>query len=124
MQLSSPHCESRLFQLPDDIGQAFQNIERAALDDHPFVVLDDVSDFCCGFMQALRQEAGYWVEFRHGQTHRHYRTPDPVSQEAALALFVEFLQTGMDVLNAHCWQDVTEDVRRAIEKWSGNARVS
>jgi hypothetical protein len=100
----------------EQIRIAFDNVDLTALNDHPFLVLDDTSDFCCGFIQALRQKNGYWVEFRHGQTSRHYRTPGLITREAALALFVEFLESGTAVLDGHDWRDVTEAVKVEVRR--------
>jgi len=118
VQLTSPHCELKRYPTPADIAQAFQNVEQAALDDSPFLILTDVSDFCSGYIQAVHQEPGYWVEFRHGGTNRHYRLPDALPQEAALALFLEFRNVGIGVLDGHAWCDVTEEINQEIREQS------
>ena len=58
------------------------------LDDNPYLIPDDVSDFCQGYMQAVREEDGWWVEIRPGggRGPKHYRSPEAMRESLAAGI--------------------------------------
>lgn len=116
MHLTSPHLRSKLHPTAEEIRRAFHQVAQAGLDNHPFLILDDVSDFCQGFVQAIRQSAGWWVEFKPSDSVRHYRLLDSLTENEAAAVFEDFLRRGRGVAGMYSWKDVTDDV--AAEGWN------
>jgi hypothetical protein len=95
---------------------------KAGLDDDPFVILQDVSDFCQGYVQAMNTEEGWWVEFRPLDGKSHYRLPDAVNLKQAGAVFVAFLEKGAAIEQLYPWVDVTVKVQEAIKTWAPRIR--
>jgi hypothetical protein len=115
MRLESPHIQAKLHPTIEQVRAAFRHLARAGLRNDPFLILDDVSDFCQGFVQAIRQSDGWWVEFKPSDGGRHYRLPEAISQSRAASVFEDFLKRGSGVADLYPWVDVTEAV--AAEGW-------
>ena len=76
-----------------------------------FVILIDDS-FENDFMQAAILDEGLIVEFRDGDSGRHYRSEKGMTREAALALFLAYRRQQNSYMKNCPWKDITDLVRR------------
>jgi hypothetical protein len=106
------------------VRDALRAARSAQLTDNPFVILEDVSDFHQGYIQAIHTEDGWWVEVRQADGRRHFRSPDTVGERQTARLFEDFLQVGIAILDSHPWNDVTDSVSEAMEYRSKRMRKS
>src|SRR5262249_37594765 len=115
LQLTSPHFRSRERPTVRDLSRAFRRLDRASLDDNPFLILEEDGPGAdrVAFIQTMREADGYRVEVRDGSTKKQFFRGRNASRDEALALFKAFLRQGTAVVDS-TWADITAQVAREI----------
>jgi hypothetical protein len=92
-----------------DLAEALDSLETLGT---PFIILTDDA-FENAFMQAAMTDEGLIVEFRDGQSGRHYKSMKGMTGEAALSLFLAFLRQQDSYVKDCQWEDITDRLKRS-----------